>query len=618
MVATLDLTSDQAARGGVLFRTGLEKALLSSPQACAQTLRTRIGNLRRRKNADALKGDIVQLQALERQVGAINKADFSRYQRLVSLLKRGGSLRWSRRKNDRLVIFTERIETLKFLHVHLPTDLGLGEAAVRVLHGTMPDVEQQDIVEAFGKDSSPLRLIIASDVASEGINLHYLCHRMIHFDVPWSLMVFQQRNGRIDRYGQEKVPQILYLLVETTHDDIQGDVRILDRLIEKEDRAARNIEDPRNLVGVADVETQEAQTAKAMQAGLSPDEFEEQLGLADIDPLELLLGEGAVASVASPPPTATPSLYGSDRAWLTAALDLLRETGVRSRSTADGAALELELPPDLRRRFRRLPPEIKPDDGWLVLTDYPVAMQAEIKAARRRKSATKRSKGAPKRRDPGEGWPRLQYLWPLHPVMAWAADRVRGRFGRHQAPVACLASLPPAQAAFVISGLVPNRQGQPVVHRWYVAVYSGARFSGLRPFAEWVSDAGLGQRPQANLGSLDLGGLQALVPEAVERVGAAVRRDRDELDAVLQERLRQHRERMGVLRARQDEQVLLAFADKQGMRAQDKRAKEERRIQRLFDDVERWARDALTTESQPYLQVIACVCGHSWRARAAT
>src|SRR5690606_17283943 len=118
------------------------------------------------------------------------------------------------------VIFTERIETLHFLAEHLKQDLKLEDEQVQILHGGLSDIEQQRIVEDFGKDEAPVRLLLASDVASEGINLHYLSHRMIHFDVPWSLMVFQQRNGRIDRYGQEKTPQIVYLMTESAHEKI--------------------------------------------------------------------------------------------------------------------------------------------------------------------------------------------------------------------------------------------------------------------------------------------------------------------------------------------------------------------------------------------------------------
>ncbi len=55
----------------------------------------------------------------------------------------------------------------------------------------MSDQDQQQIVEQFGNPESKLRVLLCSDVASEGINLHYQSHRLIHFDMPWSLMVFQ-------------------------------------------------------------------------------------------------------------------------------------------------------------------------------------------------------------------------------------------------------------------------------------------------------------------------------------------------------------------------------------------------------------------------------------------
>ena len=99
-------------------------------------------------------------------------------------------------------------------------------------------------VEAFGKPESKLRVLLCSDVASEGINLHYLSHRLVHFDLPWSLMVFQQRNGRIDRYGQSQQPLIRYLLTASAVEGM-GDVeRILQVLIRKDEQAQQNIGDP--------------------------------------------------------------------------------------------------------------------------------------------------------------------------------------------------------------------------------------------------------------------------------------------------------------------------------------------------------------------------------------
>lgn len=234
VLGKLQLASDATARkqsdGTLLFKTILEKALFSSPSACLQTIRERSKRLKAKDDAHP---DLAPLEGLERAVSAITAQHFGKFQMLLRLLK-GQKLhdddlvgsagqtesaasdeqpwRWDgSNSTDRLVIFTERIETLKFLEEHLPSALGLQKDAVATLHGQMADLDIHKTVQDFGRSHTPLRMLIASDVASEGLNLHYQAHRLIHFDIPWSLMVFQQRNGRVDRYGQTKAPRIGYL-----------------------------------------------------------------------------------------------------------------------------------------------------------------------------------------------------------------------------------------------------------------------------------------------------------------------------------------------------------------------------------------------------------------------
>ena len=75
-----------------------------------------------------------------------------------------------------------------------------------MLHGGFSDVEQQEIVDVFKLETSPIRVLLTGDVASEGVNLHAQCHHLIHYDIPWCLIRIEQRNGRIDRYGQKHPP----------------------------------------------------------------------------------------------------------------------------------------------------------------------------------------------------------------------------------------------------------------------------------------------------------------------------------------------------------------------------------------------------------------------------
>ena len=103
--------------------------------------------------------------------------------------------------------------TLKWLQKHLQADLKLDHEQAVILHGGLTDIEQQSIVDNFKQASSPIRVLITGDLASEGVNLHAQCHELIHYDIPWSLIRIEQRNGRIDRYGQRHPPQITTLLL---------------------------------------------------------------------------------------------------------------------------------------------------------------------------------------------------------------------------------------------------------------------------------------------------------------------------------------------------------------------------------------------------------------------
>jgi SNF2 family DNA or RNA helicase len=269
-----------SAGAGHLFRTTLEKVLLSSPAACASTIDNRLSRLRAKDDSEDIRYDTGLLEEIAAVLGQVEPAGFTKYQKLVTMLSKSseGSIRWERNEaNDRIVVFTESVQTLRFLENHLPKDLKLKSNQIGILHGQMRDVELVETVNDFTNPSSPLRLLLCSDVASEGLNLHHCSHRLIHFDIPWSLMVFQQRNGRIDRYGQTVRPEIYYLTSECSHQEARDDHRVLEILIEKDEQASKNLGDPSEFMGGASVEDQEKMTAEAMESGASAEDFSDLL-----------------------------------------------------------------------------------------------------------------------------------------------------------------------------------------------------------------------------------------------------------------------------------------------------------------------------------------------------
>ena len=138
----------------------------------------------------------------------------------------------------RAVVFAERVATLNWLQ-RAPAEATSGstDAGRSILHGGLPTSSSRRSSRASSRSTSPIRVLVTGDVASEGVNLHAQCHELIHYDIPWSLIRIEQRNGRIDRYGQRHPPQITTLLLDPTTETFSGDLRVLSRLVEKEHEA---------------------------------------------------------------------------------------------------------------------------------------------------------------------------------------------------------------------------------------------------------------------------------------------------------------------------------------------------------------------------------------------
>ncbi len=613
-LAELGLASDGGPQreGAMLFRTTLEKALFSSPAACLQTLKER---LRKLENKDSRHPDLAPLRALHDRVGAITPAQFSKFRHLVGQLEHGEHWRWDGRDpGDRLVIFTERIETLGFLQAELPTALGLPRDAVAILHGQLPDQAIQQTVEGFGKTHSPLRLLIASDVASEGLNLHYQSHRLVHFDIPWSLMVFQQRNGRVDRYGQTRAPRIGYLLTRPRNERIRGDLRYLEILIDKDEQAARNIGDPSTFMGLYDEELEVARVAAAIEGNATAEAFAAQLAQGDIDPFEALWGAAqgdtdspAAATAAPSAPVSAPTaelttLFTDGYRYMRDALRWLSQQAPREHQPvqADDARRTLGFQPgrDLAQLLRReLAPEMWPVDNQFALSADRTVVEAAIRHAR-----------------DTDAWPQVHYLWPLHPIAQWLDYKLMALFGRQRAPVVVVPQgLAAGEAIVLVLAQVPNRRGQAVLAEWV-----GVRVDPAGQVQEVLGlDAALARTGLAAGGAadalandgkpLDTGALQKALPAVIEAAEGHIRPIKQTFDADCRQRLERELAKLRTLQAKHLEQLQLDFSHGIEQVNAARRRQKESDTAELFRSYQQWARDTLQLDDRAQFTVVAAL-----------
>jgi len=103
--------------------------------------------------------------------------------------------------HERLILFTEYKDTLDYLKARLESE-GIQAPRVEDLHGGSSPEDRTKIRKLFNDGKADLRLLVATDAASEGLNFQASCRYVLHQELPWSPTKLEQRNGRVDRHGQ--------------------------------------------------------------------------------------------------------------------------------------------------------------------------------------------------------------------------------------------------------------------------------------------------------------------------------------------------------------------------------------------------------------------------------
>lgn len=616
--ATLDKNSkkestseEDSHAGSILFRTNIIKTFFSSPAACISLLKNRIKRLEERQatllktpqaepanqlSAD-IKEDISKLEHLKKQVQAIGSEDFSKVQTLARMLdKRSSSIGWTGQPGDRVVVFTESIQTLDYLARELPHLAGLSEQQIVTLKGTMSDAEIAERVNLFNQPDSKVRVLLASDVASEGINLHRLAHRMIHFDIPWSLMTFQQRNGRIDRYGQKNQPEIYYLLTKGEDEQSVGDMRVLEVLIQKDQKAQENLKDPLEFLSP---EEQENVTAQAMEAedegldlidaifnlGNSIDTNADPLGTSE--QLSKVLSEQEFEEAKAQ----QLSFFKSDMDFASQALRViaLEQNLTENELKIEEDLIDLQPPTDFANALKYLPPEIIPSDNHFKLTDNAQDVQNAMDRMLKE----------------GERWPDRQLLWPNHPVMEWLEGRFLNSFGRNAVPLLVLSELG-EDSWILLQGGYPNRRGYVPVSR-FVAVRF--REGKAEPFEleDFVRQTAINEGLFNSGKSGNVEAIKRFLPQALSIAKQTLLAAKKQYEAEEGPKLTESIERLRVLKEKHEAKIL--EKSEEAGRVLPRQQEKLNALNQQFLAAEAFERNNVELEEAPYIQVVAGFTG---------
>jgi superfamily II DNA or RNA helicase len=231
-----------------------------------------------------------EVRALETLQDLIQRCEDEPDSKLVRILSELDSLHRDH-PNDKVIVFSEYTDTVDAIATYLRA-VAVYTSQVCVLTGDLTRDARDAVLKDFERPN--MRILVATDAAGEGLNLQKYCHRIIHFELPWNPNRLEQRNGRIDRYGQTQTPVVGFLYAKDTY---EGEV--LAMLVEKIERQIQRLGSVGDVLGQLQVEPIEhilSRTPADVTDGISQAEhdIEAEIERVTRGSLASILGDGTV------------------------------------------------------------------------------------------------------------------------------------------------------------------------------------------------------------------------------------------------------------------------------------------------------------------------------------
>ncbi|MBN7811500.1 DEAD/DEAH box helicase [Algoriphagus sp. H41] len=590
--------STRKEKRDLLFSIGLFKAYMSSPLAADQSISRRIERIRESgKTSNNAEDNISLLKELKTDLELIikNKRD-SKYQTFKEKLI---DLGWSGRpKDERIVVFAERIDTLAYLRENLMEDFDLGDDTLKTFHGGLTDIEQQALVEDFGKKDSQIRILLTSDAGSQGVNLHFFCHLMFNYDIPWSLITLEQRNGRIDRYGQTQTPKIHYLVAKSDTEGLKTDFHILENLTKKEEEVYKSLGDVASVFKLYDSKAEETKVEEAI---IQQNEDFFGFSIPDISDEDLFGGEDDITeSFVEPEPIAAElSLYANDGDYYRELIEQLKAEklmGYDDAEFVDPTYLEIKNTKELDRVLFDLPKESKPEvkEGIYRLSLDKTTVQNSIAEARKKKG----------------DWAKFQMLYDLHPVIRFLMTKLEASVDKEVALVARHGKIPTGTAWFVIHGQASNNLGQSVISDFFVVPMklSGGLHKQPVPLQDFIRQFDINKTLLTQqIESEDLETLSEMLIDVVDFATSMHMDQKQQIKQIeMEKELAVYQEKLKNWEKSAKEQFQIAFADRPITGFIKRRMEdEERYVETIMSKSSQYYKDLNSLNNEAHLKVIA-------------